>query len=150
MATKRHVIPGTVFDTDLTGLYQPEQGVTILGKNLRYRPPNIPLNGLIYTFLVEVIGEMVTTPQERAGMTAEQLYEKVFGHFEEMKKPIEDEELLAQRQLAMGKMFLNPKANNILLQAIRLSFPDIQEPETLTDNAFIELVSFIFKQMPDQ
>lgn len=150
MATKRHIIPGTVFDTDLTGLYQPEQGVTILGKTLRYRPPNIPLNGLIYTFLTEVIGELITTPAERQELTAEKLYEKVFAHFEEMKKEIDDEELLNQRQVAMGKMFLNPKANKLLIQAIRLSFPDIEQPEALTDTAFVELVGFIFKQMPEQ
>lgn len=144
MATKRHVIPQTIFDTDLTGLYQPEQGITILDKTLRYRPPNLYLHGLIYTFLIEVVGEVVSTPLERETLTPSQLYEKVFNYFESMKQPTEDEEVIAQKEKAMGQMFLEPKGNRILLEAIRYSFPDVQDPQTLTDNAFIQLSNFIF------
>jgi len=147
--TKRNVIPGTIFDTDLTGLYQIEQGVTILGKNLRYRPPNIPVNGLVYTFLVAVVKDLIVTPEEQQKLTADQLYEKVFAHLKAMGELSEDDELTQERNTAMGKMFLNPSANKLLLEAIRLSFPDLTEPEALNDDAFVQLVSFILKQMPE-
>lgn len=149
MATKRHIIPGTIFDTDLTGFYQPEQGVTILGKTLRYRAPNIPINGLVYTFLVAVTKDLIATPEEQLRITADEMYERVFAYLKEMQTASDDNEVNTKRQITMGKMFLNPEANKLLLEAIRLSFPDLDQPEALTDSAFVELAGFIFKQMPE-
>ena len=149
MAIKRHIVPGTIFDADLTGLYQPEQGVTILSKTLRYRPPNIPINGLIYTFLVTVTKDLIATPEEQLKITADDMYERVFAYLKGMREVSDDDEINTQKQVTMGKMFLDPGANKLLLEAIKLSFPDIEQPEALTDSAFVELVGFIFKQMPE-
>ena len=147
--TKRNVIPGTIFDTDLTGLYQAEKGVVILGKTLRYRLPNMPVYGLVQTFLVTVIKNLVATPAEQEALTSDQVYNKVAEYLKSIGEVTEDEKLMDQRNIAMGKMFLNPEANKLLMEAIRLSFPDITDPEALTDDAFVELVGFILKQMPE-
>jgi hypothetical protein len=144
MATKtKNPTPGLVYDVNLNGLYRPERAVDLIGHTLRYRQLNIPSQAHAIAFLVLVVKERVATPEELAKMNSDQVFAKVIEYLNALKDPEKTEE----NQVAMVRMLLNPDANQHILIAISLCFPDISEPENLTDDAFIQLIGFIFSQL---
>ena len=144
MPTKtKNATPGLVYDINLSALYRPEKAVDLLGHTLRFRPINIITQGYAYAFLVAVVKERIATPEELVKLKSNEVYEKVMEYLKTINNP-EDAEL---NQLALIQMLLNPEGNKYMLTAISLCFPDILEPENLSDDAFIQIIGFIFGQL---
>lgn len=144
MPTKtKNATPGLVYDINLSGIYRPEKAVDLLGLTLRYRPLNIISQGYVYAFLVEVVKERIASPEELAKLKSTEVYDQVMEYLKIMANPEEAE----ASQSALSQMLLNPRGNKYMLSAIGLCFPDITEPENLTDEAFIQIIGFIFGQL---
>lgn len=144
---KQHSISGLKFDTDLTGLHKPEQVAEILGKKVRFMSPSIIQKALMVRFLILAFQDMVATEKQRQGMSFDDLYAKCVGKLGELQGEGKTPEELQARQMIVGKMFANPDANEYLIRAIAQCFPDLSEPESLTDEAFMQAATVLIQSM---
>ncbi len=143
----RHSISGLTFDDDLLGLYKPEQVTHLLGKKVRFLAPSVIQKALMIKFLVLALQDLVTTESERLVMPNTTLYINCMNKLKEINISPKSQEETQNQQLILGKMFANPDANEYLIAAIRQSFPDLDSPEKLTDEAFMEAATELIKAM---
>lgn len=143
----RHIISGLTFDSDLAGLYKPEQVIDLLGKKIRFLAPSVIQKALMIKFLVLALQDLVSTAQERLTMPYDTLYAQCMDKLGEINsKPTTPAEKQNQ-QLILGKMFANPDANKYLIEAISQSFPDLEDCSKLTNEAFMEAATILIKSM---
>ena len=144
---KQHTISGLAFDPDLRGLFKLEQSVEILGKKVRFLAPSIIQKALMVRFLVLALQDMVSTESDRATMKLDDLYVKCVSKLGELQGEPKTPQELEVRQYTLGRMFASPDANKYLVEAIAQSFPDLDEPEKLTDEAFVGAATVLIQSM---
>lgn len=144
---KDNTIAGIKFDTDLSGLYKPEQSIEILGKKIRFRSPSIVQKALMIRFLVLAIQDIVSTEVERSSMSFEDLYTRCVTKLKEIDKEKATQKELDEYFATLGRMFSNPDANEYLIRALAQSFPDLSDPETLTEEAFMQAAAALIQAM---
>jgi hypothetical protein len=134
---RRNPIPNLPpFDTDLAGLYKPERQVELLSKKVRFFAPSFEQMALFHEFIVLGLQDSVSTAQERQDMEKADLHEKcrlklAWAATATGLSAVEE----VEQKKVLGRMFMSVEGNRCFLDLISQCFPDLANPEWLTEEA---------------
>jgi hypothetical protein len=143
-------LPGLAFSPDISGLYKPVLAAQIPEMNvtLRFLKPNFVQLTLLIDWMINALQDAVTTPEQRSSMNRIKLRELCALRLQSYSVPGETPADQSAKNEEMNDMFTNSlAANTSLMEVICQCFPDIDDPENLTDNALIAIVSYLMKSV---
>lgn len=131
-------------DDNLAGLYRPERIVGLLGKKVRFIAPAQVQRALIVQFLLLALQDLVSTTRERQEMTKDELFERCMKRLQVTTITNPTPQQQQQSLQVTAALFANAGANQYFLDVLSQSFPDLERPELLTDDALTEAGMILF------
>lgn len=125
-------------------IYRQEDTITLEGIKLKYIPLSIAQSGIVYEILILGTQDSVSTPQERATISKQELLGRCVQQFVNVQSQGSKDSFL-QFQL-ISQILLEPKVNELLYKLIGEVFPEIKFPHLLEDNKTMMLFAFIIEE----